>query len=74
MNTLNYTTSGYAKRLRAAMLASDKEPDVERAIRILKDAFEREIALTEKITSMPHFRAWFEGERFDLSKIKARKK
>ena len=68
------STKSYKERLRAAIAKSDAHSDVEQAIFILKQAIEAEIALIDKIESMPMFRVWLEGERFDFEAIKARRK
>jgi hypothetical protein len=72
MNIFN--TKSYADRLEAAIAKAEKAQTDLEAFQILGTAMRAEIALVNKITSMPMFRAWIEGERFDLGgKIKARK-
>jgi hypothetical protein len=65
-------TPSSEERLRAAIAQSDKEPNLEKANIILKQAFEKEIAAAKSITDGPGFRDWIDGAQFDLSKARAR--
>lgn len=73
-NAMSFNSKSYEQRLRDAIAKSDKEPDVERAIFILKQAIENEIKLVNKLENMAGFRAWLQGERFELNTVSARKK
>jgi hypothetical protein len=69
-----FASKGFAARLKAAQVKADRAPHATMAIDILNKAIDAEIKLVEAITDMPAFRTWIEGERFDLSKVRAAKK
>ena len=71
---MSWKTKSYAERLTAAIVKSDAEADPEQAVYILKCALQKEIDLVKKIESMSGFRAWFEGERFDVQAIRGNKR
>ena len=72
---MSFKTKSYKDRLQSAIDRTDKDgvSDLQ-AFKILYDVIVAEIAMVEKIESMSGFRAWFEGERFDLAAVKGRKK
>lgn len=71
---MSFSTKSYAERLTAAIAASDKQTDPEQAVVIMKRALLAEIKTVNAIANMPAFRAWIEGERFDMLSIRARSK
>lgn len=78
---MSFQTKGVIERLEAALKKAEEHMDMpgydtgdaERAYVTLADAINAEIATIKAIRDMPAFRAWFAGERFDLSKIRGRK-
>ena len=70
---MSWKTKSYAERLTAAIAKSDAEADPEQAVYVMKCALQKEIKLANEIESMASFRAWFEGERFDVQMIRGRK-
>lgn len=71
---MTYITQPYSERLRKAIVRADKQPTPEQAVFVLKAALESEIKTAEKIVSMPQFRAWLAGERFEDVVIRANKR
>jgi hypothetical protein len=65
-----FNSKGVVERLEAALKRAET---AHRPQIVLSDAIIKEIATIKAIKDMPGFRAWIEGERFDLSKAKGRK-
>ena len=66
-------TKGLVDRLHCAQKKARDCVVPERALEILNEAIDKEVAMVRAIESMAGFRSWLEGERFDLSKIRGRK-
>lgn len=70
---MSFSTKTYSQRLKAALVKCDKESDPVWKVKILQDVINSEIKLVEKIENMPGFRAWLDGEHFDISQVRSRK-
>lgn len=67
-------TKSYKERMTKVLdKAKCADTDLE-AFQILGKFLEAEIAMVDKISDTPGFKAWFGGERFDLLAIRVAKK
>jgi len=68
-----FQTKGVVERLNGACGKAANTKDINAAYKILEDAIAKEVQIVEAIIDMPGFKAWLEGDRFDLMKVRGRK-
>ena len=68
-----FKTKGIRERFKAVQKKARDCIIPERSVELLMEAIDKEIAMIKAIKDMAGFRAWLDGERFDLSKIRGRK-